>query len=112
VARDAADQVPAWQVMGGAMKIAFDFAGVLFHWRPVTMLRRELPLRTPDEATVTALRAAIFQGFGGDWAEFDRGTVQVEALIARIAASTGLRTADVRTLVEAVPRAAAATRHQ
>ena len=33
-------------------KIVFDFAGVLFHWHPETMLQREVPHLAPDEASL------------------------------------------------------------
>ena len=86
------------------MKLVFDFAGVLFHWQPLRMLQRELPHRAGDDATAQALAAAIFQGYGGDWADFDRGRVEPEALVRRIAARTGLPRAEVQTVVDAVPR--------
>lgn len=85
------------------MKLVFDFAGVLFRWQPLRLLQRELPHRAADEAGARALAAAIFQGYGGDWADFDRGTVAADALVQRIAARTGLPAADVRTVVDAVP---------
>jgi putative hydrolase of the HAD superfamily len=86
------------------LKLVFDFAGVLFHWQPVHLLQRELPHRAGDEDAARALAEAIFQGYGGDWADFDRGTVEPAALVGRIAARTGLPPQDVRTVIEAVPR--------
>lgn len=85
------------------MKVVFDFAGVLFHWRPTEMLARELPRRAFDAASAAHWVAAIFQGYGGDWADFDRGTVTPEALVDRIAARTGLDRDEVRRVVDAVP---------
>lgn len=85
------------------MKIVFDFAGVLFHWQPHVLVRRELPQHALDESTARHLAAAIFQGYGGDWAEFDRGTLDVPELVRRIAARTGLPAQDVRAVVDAVP---------
>lgn len=86
------------------MKIVFDFAGVLFRWQPVAMLQRELPHLAPDEAAARHWVAQIFQGYGGDWGDFDRGTVAVPALVARIARRTGLDPADVQRVVDAVPQ--------
>jgi putative hydrolase of the HAD superfamily len=86
------------------MKIVFDFAGVLFRWQPVAMLQRELPHLAPDEARARHWVAEIFQGYGGDWGDFDRGTVAVPALVARIAHRTGLALADVQRVVDAVPQ--------
>ncbi|MBL8329935.1 MAG: HAD family phosphatase [Rubrivivax sp.] len=84
-------------------KIVFDFAGVLFRWHPETMLMREVPHLAPDAARAQRLKAEIFQAWGGDWGEFDRGTVEVPALIERICRRTGLAPADVRRVVERIP---------
>ena len=90
-------------VEGVDLRIVFDFAGVLFHWEPAVLVRRCLPRRAPDIATARQLVSAIFQGYGGDWAEFDRGTLGVPELVRRIAARTGLPPQDVQTVVDAVP---------
>lgn len=84
-------------------RIVFDFAGVLFHWRPVALLRREVPHLAVDDAAARHLAQAIFQGYGGDWADFDRGTLQPDELVQRIAGRTGLAAADVHKVVRAVP---------
>ena len=85
------------------LHIVFDFAGVLFRWQPLHMLQRELPRRACDEASARRWVEAIFQGYGGDWADFDRGSVGVTDLVHRIAARTGLDEGEVRTVVDAVP---------
>jgi len=85
------------------MQVVFDFAGVLFHWHPPTMVQRVLPQRAPDAAAALRLCEAIFQGWGGDWDAFDRGAVEAAPLVARIAARTGLPAAEVRAVVDAVP---------
>jgi putative hydrolase of the HAD superfamily len=89
--------------MTGGMKIVFDFGGVLFNWHPPTLLKRELPLRATDEASARHWVAEIFQGYGGDWGDFDRGSVAPEELVERIARRTGLGTAEVQTVVDGVP---------
>jgi putative hydrolase of the HAD superfamily len=86
------------------MKIVFDFGGVLFSWHPVRMLQRELPHVAPNAAAAVHWVAHIFQGYAGDWGDFDRGTVSVPELVQRIATRTGLAAADVRTVIDAVPR--------
>lgn len=86
-----------------ARKLVFDFAGVLFRWKPTEMLRRELPHRAVDDASAAHWAKAIFQGYGGDWAEFDRGAVTPDGLIERIATRTGLGTDEVRCVVDGVP---------
>ena len=87
------------------MKIVFDFAGVLFHWQPAELVRRVLPCLAADEAAARHLADAIFQGYGGDWGDFDRGSVEVPELVSRIVARTGLEAAAVRAVVDAVPGA-------
>jgi putative hydrolase of the HAD superfamily len=84
-------------------KLVFDFGGVLFRWQPVQLLRRELPQRASDESAAQRLVDGIFQGYGGDWGEFDRGTLAVPELVRRIAARTGLLPDEVQRVVDAVP---------
>jgi len=85
------------------VKVVFDFGGVLFHWNPGALLRRELPHVVSDEGSAAHWVAKIFQGYGGDWGEFDRGTVDVPTLVQRIASRTGLLAADVQRVVDGVP---------
>jgi HAD superfamily hydrolase (TIGR01509 family) len=82
--------------------IVFDFGAVVFQWRPTVMLRRELPHLATDETRAAHWAAQIFQSYGGDWADFDRGQVSVPDLVARISARTGLPRSDVQTAVDGV----------
>ncbi len=85
------------------MKIVFDFGGVMLRWRPLEFLPRLLPdLATSPQATQELARA-IFQGFGGDWGEFDRGVLDADALAKRIAARTGLDVNAMRYLIDSIP---------
>ncbi len=84
--------------------IVFDLGAVLFHWQPQAMLQRELPHVATNMASAQHWVAEIFQGYQGDWGEFDRGTVSVPDLVQRISRRTGLHEADVQTVVNAVPR--------
>lgn len=83
--------------------VVFDFAGVVFHWQPMQLLQRVIPQHAtgPDSARHWAQQ--IFQGYEGDWAAFDRGTVEPDALVQRIARRTGLAVADAQAVVDAVP---------
>ncbi|HRH90108.1 MAG TPA: HAD family phosphatase [Rubrivivax sp.] len=85
------------------MRIVFDFAGVLFHWQPPRLLQRVLPQHASDDASARRLTQHIFQGYGGDWAEFDRGMLEAPELVRRIVARTGLPTSAVQAVVDAVP---------
>lgn len=85
------------------MRIVWDFGGVLFHWRPPELIKRELPQRAAtDEAAAHWVRE-IFQGYEGDWGHFDRGTLAVPDLVQRIARRTGLAEAEVQAVVDGVP---------
>ena len=83
--------------------IVFDFAGVLFRWHPPSMIRREVPHLAPDDASAAHWAREIFQGYVGDWLEFDRGLLDLPAVIERIVGRTGLARADVQRIVDAVP---------
>lgn len=85
--------------------VVFDFGGVLFRWEPHDLLARLLPEHAPALEAAMALRQHFFQGYDGDWAEFDRGTVEAGDLARRIATRTGLSLAEVRSVIDAVPDA-------
>ena len=85
------------------MNIVFDFGGVLFHWRPQEFMARLLPQHAPDADSAQALVLAFFEGFGGDWGEFDRGTIAAAPLAQRIAERTGLSLVEVNRVIDAVP---------
>ena len=87
------------------MNIVFDFGGVVFNWQPLALLRQTLPQHAVDDASARELAAQLFQSFtpGSDWADFDLGVVEVDALAARIARRTGLTEAEVRAVVDAIP---------
>jgi putative hydrolase of the HAD superfamily len=86
------------------VNIVFDFGGVVFRWQPVAMLMRELPHIATNETSAGLWVGRIFQNYGGDWGDFDRGTVEPAALVQRIARRTGLSAADVQRVVDAVPQ--------
>ena len=88
----------------GMKRVVFDSGAVVFQWRPTVMLRRELPHLATDETRAAHWAAQIFQSYGGDWADFDRGVLGVPELVARISARTGLPAQDVQTAVDGVAR--------
>ncbi|MBQ0917422.1 HAD family phosphatase [Hydrogenophaga aromaticivorans] len=85
--------------------VIFDLGGVLLHWQPLTLLQHLLPRHAPHHAGAQALAQQLFQGFdpGGDWALFDLGQIDPDALAQRIAARTGLQVQDVQAVIEAIP---------
>jgi putative hydrolase of the HAD superfamily len=85
------------------VKLVFDLGGVVFRWQPAEFLVRLLPTRAPDRFAAQALAAAFFQGFGGEWREFDLGVVEAAPLAARIAARLGLEAAEARRVIDAIP---------
>lgn len=90
---------------GGETAVVFDFGRVLFDWQPEALLARVLPQRAATPAAAAHWVAQIFQGYASDWGDFDRGVVEVPALVRRIAARTGLGAAEVQAVVDAVPAA-------
>jgi putative hydrolase of the HAD superfamily len=81
----------------------FDFGRVVFRWRPETLVSSVLPHRAKDREAIEHWVKQIFQGYGGDWADFDRGIVDPPELARRIAARTGLGEAEVTAIIDAAP---------
>jgi len=85
------------------MNFVFDFGRVLFDWQPERLLQRLLPTRASDAASTAFWTAQIFQSYGGDWGEFDRGALSPAEVVQRIAGRTGLGEDEVQAVVAAVP---------
>ncbi len=85
--------------------VIFDLGGVLLHWQPLSLLQQLLPHHAPDHEGAQALARQLFQGFdpGSDWALFDLGQIEPDALARRIAQRTGLPVADVQAVIDAIP---------
>ena len=82
----------------------FDFGRVVFRWRPEVLLQTVIPHRAADAESTRHWVAQVFQSYGGDWGDFDRGVVAPADLARRIAARTGLTEAEVVAIVEHCPR--------
>ncbi len=82
--------------------VVFDLGGVVFNWQPTVLLQQVLPTRASDEAGAAHWVREIFQTFepNGDWAQFDLGTVESEALAQRIASRTGLAADEVMAVID------------
>jgi putative hydrolase of the HAD superfamily len=85
------------------VRVVFDLGGVVYRWRPDEFLMRLVPARAPTLDASQALAAAFFQGFDGDWKEFDRGAIEPDPLARRIAARLGLELDEARAVIAAVP---------
>lgn len=85
------------------MRIVFDFGGVLFRWKPLEFLPRLLPDHATTPAATQDWMRAIFQGFDGDWGEFDRGVLDAPALAQRIAQRTGLSVHEALHVIDSIP---------
>jgi putative hydrolase of the HAD superfamily len=85
------------------VNVVFDFGGVLFRWQPHEFMPRLLPQHARNEETTAALVADFFQGYSGDWGEFDRGTADAYRVASRIAFRTQLDIADVQLVMDAIP---------
>ena len=79
--------------------VVFDVGGVIVRWQPLQLMREHLPMVAADEAY-----AQVFQSWapGADWLEFDRGTVEPDALAERIARRTGYPRASIESLIGAI----------
>lgn len=85
--------------------VIFDFGGVLLHWQPLDLLQQIVPQQAPDAARAKQLADLLFQSFvpGGDWSEFDRGGLSIDALTPRLARRSGLSEAEVKAVIDAIP---------
>ena len=84
------------------MNVVFDFGGVLFRWQPEEFMPRLLPRLAVDAASTRALVHDFFEGFEGDWGEFDRGRIDADGLADRIARRTGIAAGEARFAIDAV----------
>jgi putative hydrolase of the HAD superfamily len=87
------------------LRIVFDLGAVVLRWQPREVLRTALGPRIASDADAAHWEREIFQSYGGDWGDFDRGTVEVPDLVRRIAARTGLSASEVQAVVDHVPEA-------
>jgi putative hydrolase of the HAD superfamily len=83
--------------------LVFDFGRVVFRWRPEALVAAALPHRAADAASARHWVGQVFQAYGGDWGDFDRGVVEPPELARRIAARTGLGEPEVAAIIAACP---------
>jgi HAD superfamily hydrolase (TIGR01509 family) len=85
--------------------LVFDAGGVIIRWQPQQLVRHALPAFAHDDASADAVAAAIFHATDRDtdWAQFDLGRVEPEALAVRIAQRTGYPLQQLRALIAGIP---------
>lgn len=85
--------------------VVFDLGGVVFRWEPLVLLQQLFAQRMPDEASARHWAGQIFQTFApeADWALFDLGRIEPEALAQRIARRTGLSEHELQQLIDGIP---------
>jgi putative hydrolase of the HAD superfamily len=83
--------------------LVFDFGRVVFRWRPEVLVAETLPHRNVEPGATQHWVEQIFQAYGGDWGDFDRGTVEPAELAQRIALRTGLSETEVQAVIAACP---------
>lgn len=85
--------------------VVFDLGGVVFRWEPLVLLQQLFPQRMPDEASARHWAGQIFQTFApeADWALFDLGRIEPDALAQRIARRTGLSEQELQQLIDGIP---------
>ena len=80
--------------------LVFDFGRVVFRWRPEALISAAIPHRATDPEAVRHWVGQVFQAYGGDWGDFDRGVVEPPELARRIAARTGLTEPEVAAIID------------
>ncbi len=78
----------------------FDFGRVVFRWRPEALVSAAIPHRATDATAARHWAEQVFQAYGGDWGDFDRGVVEPPELARRIAARTGLTVGEVQAVID------------
>ncbi len=86
--------------------IVFDVGGVIVQWKPLDLMRTHFPQHATDEASAKAVAATLFESFvpGSDWAAFDAGTIEPDALADQLAARTQYPRAHIAALIAAIPQ--------
>lgn len=86
-----------------AMRVVFDFGGVVFRWRPAALVQRVWPHRSASPEQTQRTVEQLFQSYQGDWGQFDQGLLDEAGLVAAVCARTGWTPREMRALLAAVP---------
>ena len=80
------------------MNVVFDFGAVLFTWRPIEIVAAAFPARATTPADASQLAHALFGH--ADWQDYDRGLLEMDAVVQRLSSRLALDHAAVQTLVQ------------
>ena len=80
------------------MNVVFDFGAVLFTWRPIEIVASAFPDRAATTADAKQLAHAMFSH--EDWRDYDRGLLDMDAVVARLSDRLALDHATVQRLVQ------------
>lgn len=87
------------------MAVVFDLGGVVFQWKPLLLLQQIWPDRAPDELEAKKWADQIFESFNpaSDWAQFDLGLIEPDALAAKISKRVGITEAEMHLVIASIP---------
>jgi putative hydrolase of the HAD superfamily len=80
------------------MNVVFDFGAVLFTWRPAEIVAQAFPDRAATPADARQLAHAMFSH--ADWHDYDRGELEMDAVVDRLCSRLALDHSQVQTLVQ------------
>jgi putative hydrolase of the HAD superfamily len=80
------------------MNVVFDFGAVLFTWRPIEIVASAFPDRAATLADARQLAHAMFSH--EDWHDYDRGLLEMDAVVQRLSSRLQLDHDAVQTLVQ------------
>jgi putative hydrolase of the HAD superfamily len=82
------------------MNVVFDLGAVLFTWRPVEIVSEAFPTHAATPAQARQLAHAMFGH--ADWQDYDRGLLEMDTVVDRLATRLELDRHAVETLVQEI----------
>ncbi len=82
------------------MNVVFDFGAVLFAWRPAEIVAETFPDRAATPAQAQQLAIDMFGH--EDWHDFDRGLLEMDAVVQRLSGRLDLDRDAVQRLVQGI----------
>jgi putative hydrolase of the HAD superfamily len=82
------------------MNVVFDFGAVLFTWRPAEIVADTFPERAATQPQAQQLAKDMFGH--EDWHDYDRGLLEMDAVVERLSMRLTLDRDTVQTLVQSI----------